>query len=277
MTEKHHTAHHQTHAHEKKHEGEWEPKIIGFLCNWCSYAGADLCGVSRYQYPTNIRPVRVMCSTRISPHLVLDIFKAGADGILLGGCHIGDCHYISGNYYTEKRVNLMKKLLKESGIAPERLRLEWVSASEGEKFSKVVTEFTETVKALGPNKVKKDERLMSRVAAADMASETFRLKALVGKELNLVGKGNVYDNKLDPEEIEKIITEATSDEFERSLILELSRTKARSVKELGEIMEVPTDKVLRHIVLLRQNSLIAMEHPEGFTPTYKTIEIGGEQ
>ncbi|MBE0518369.1 MAG: hydrogenase iron-sulfur subunit [Thermoplasmata archaeon] len=277
MTEKHHTTHHETHALEKKHDSEWEPKIIGFLCNWCSYAGADLCGVSRYQYPTNIRPVRVMCSTRISPHLVLDIFKAGADGILLGGCHIGDCHYISGNYYTEKRVNLMKKLLKECGIAPERLRLEWVSASEGEKFSKVVTEFTETVKALGPNKVKKDERLMSRVAAADMASETFRLKALVGKELNLVGKGNVYDNKLDPEEIEKIITEATSDEFERSLILELSRTKARSVKELGEMMEVPTDKVLRHIVLLRQNSLIAMEHPEGFTPTYKTIEIGGEQ
>ena len=277
MTEKHHTAHHETHAQEQKHDGEWEPKIIGFLCNWCSYAGADLCGVSRYQYPTNIRPVRVMCSTRISPHLVLDIFKAGADGILLGGCHIGDCHYISGNYYTEKRVNLMKKLLKECGIAPERLRLEWVSASEGEKFSKVVTEFTETVKALGPNKVKKDERLMSRVAAADMASETFRLKALVGKELNLVGKGNVYDNKLDPEEIEKIITEATSDEFERSLILELSRTKARSVKELGEMMEVSTDKVLRHIVLLRQNSLIAMEHPEGFTPTYKTIEIGGEQ
>ncbi len=277
MTEKHHAAHHETHAPEKKHDGEWEPKIIGFLCNWCSYAGADLCGVSRYQYPTNIRPVRVMCSTRISPHLVLDIFKAGADGVLLGGCHIGDCHYISGNYYTEKRVNLMKKLLKECGIAPERLRLEWVSASEGEKFSKVVTEFTETVKAMGPNKVKKDDRLMSRVAAADMASETFRLKALVGKELNLVGKGNVYDNKLDPAEIEKIITEATSDEFERSLILELSRTKARSVKELGEIMEVPTDKVLRHIVLLRQNSLIAMEHPEGFTPTYKTIEIGGEK
>ena len=149
MTEKHHTAHHETHAQDKKHDGEWEPKIIGFLCNWCSYAGADLCGVSRYQYPTNIRPVRVMCSTRISPHLVLDIFKAGADGILLGGCHIGDCHYISGNYYTEKRVNLMKKLLKECGVAPERLRLEWVSASEGEKFSKVVTEFTEDREGLG--------------------------------------------------------------------------------------------------------------------------------
>jgi F420-non-reducing hydrogenase iron-sulfur subunit len=218
-----------------------------------------------------------MCSTRISPHIVLDIFKAGADGVLLGGCHIGDCHYISGNYYTEKRVRLMKRLLEESGVEPERLRLEWVSASEGEKFSKVVTEFTEQIRALGPSKVKADEKQRDRVAAADAASETFRLKALVGKELNLVEKGNVYDNKLDPEELGRIIDQATEEEFERSLILELSKMKPRSVKELGKIMDTPTDKVLRHIVVLRQKNLITMEHPEGFTPTYKTIEIGGEQ
>jgi F420-non-reducing hydrogenase iron-sulfur subunit len=257
--------------------GEWEPKIIGFLCNWCSYAGADLCGVSRYQYPTNVRAVRVMCSTRISPHLVLDIFKAGADGVLLGGCHLNDCHYISGNFYTEKRVRLMKKLLEDAGVEPQRLRLEWVSASEGEKFSKVVTEFTEQVMKLGPSNVKKDEGLKTKVAAADQASETFRLRALVGKELNLETKGNVYNNKLEQTELEKLIDQATKEEFERALILELSKAKARSVKELGHIMNVPTDKVLRHIVALRQKNLLAMEHPEGFTPTYKTIEIGGEQ
>jgi F420-non-reducing hydrogenase iron-sulfur subunit len=256
---------------------EWEPKIIGFLCNWCSYAGADLCGVSRYQYPTNVRPVRVMCSTRISPHLVLDIFKAGADGILLGGCHLNDCHYISGNFYTEKRVRLMWKLLEDAGIDPKRLRLEWVSASEGEKFSKVVTEFTEQVKKLGPSNVRKDDVLKSKVAAADGASETFRLRALVGKEFDLEKKGNVYGNKLEQTELEKLIDQATKEEFERALILELSKSKARSVKELGKIMNVPTDKVLRHIVALRQKNLLAMEHPEGFTPTYKTIEIGGEQ
>ncbi|MCX6657255.1 MAG: hydrogenase iron-sulfur subunit [Euryarchaeota archaeon] len=256
---------------------EWEPKIIGFLCNWCSYAGADLCGVSRYQYPTNVRPVRVMCSTRISPHLVLDIFKAGADGILMGGCHLNDCHYISGNFYTEKRVRLMKKLLEDAGIDPKRLRLEWVSASEGEKFSKVVTEFTEQVKKLGPSNVKKDYVLKTMVAAADGASETFRLRALVGKELDLEKKGNVYGNKLEQTELEKLIDQATKEEFERAFILELSKSKARSVKELGKIMNVPTDKVLRHIVALRQKNLLAMEHPEGFTPTYKTIEIGGEQ
>lgn len=257
--------------------GEFEPKIIGFLCNWCSYAGADLCGVSRYQYPTNVRPVRVMCSTRISPHLVLDIFKAGADGVLLGGCHLNDCHYISGNFYTEKRVRLMKKIIEDAGLEPARLRLEWVSASEGEKFSKVVTDFTEQVKKLGPSKVKTDKTAKSRVAAADEASESFRLRALVGKELGLEKTGNVYGNKLDQTELEKIIDQATQEEFERYMILELSKEKPRSVKELGKIMEVPTDRVLRHIVMLRQKNMLAMEHPEGFTPTYKTIEIGGEQ
>jgi len=267
---------------EKKDEpkaaaGEFEPKIIGFLCNWCSYAGADLCGVSRYQYPTNVRPVRVMCSTRISPHLVLDIFKAGADGILLGGCHLNDCHYISGNFYTEKRVRLMLKLLEDAGVDPKRLRLEWVSASEGEKFSKVVTEFTETIRKLGPSQVKKDATLKSKIAAADEASDTFRLRALVGKELGLEKTGNVYGNKLEQTELEKLIDVATKEEFERSLILELSKDKARSVKELGKIMEVPTDRVLRHIVVLRQKNMISMDHPEGFTPTYKTIIIGGEQ
>src|SRR5512136_1370219 len=196
---------------------EFEPKIIGFLCNWCSYAGADLCGVSRYQYPTNVRPVRVMCSTRISPHLVLDIFKAGADGVLLGGCHLNDCHYISGNFYTEKRVRLMKTLLEDAGIDPKRLRLEWVSASEGEKFSKVVTEFTEQVRKLGPSKVKKDEAVKAKVTAADEASETFRLRALIGKEYNLETKGNVYNNLLNKVEFEKLIDAATEDEFERSL------------------------------------------------------------
>jgi coenzyme F420-reducing hydrogenase delta subunit len=262
---------------EPKAANEWEPKVIGFLCNWCSYAGADLCGVSRYQYPTNIRAVRVMCSTRISPHIVLDLFEAGADGILVGGCHLNDCHYITGNFHTEKRLRLMKKLLEDAGIEPQRLRLEWVSASEGEKFSKVVTEFTEQVKKLGPSKVKEDAVLRARAAAADSASETFRLKALVGKEFGLEKTGNVYGQKLEQTEFEKLIDAATKDEFERSLILELSKGKPRSVKELGKIMDVPTDRVLRHIVVLRQKNMIAMEHPEGFTPTYKAIEIGGEQ
>jgi F420-non-reducing hydrogenase iron-sulfur subunit len=134
---------------------QFEPKIIGFLCNWCSYAGADLAGVSRIQYPPNIRIIRVMCSGRIDPAFVLEAFKDGADGVLVAGCHLpSDCHYISGNFKAMRRINLLKNVLKEFGIEPERLRLEWISASEGDKFAAVVTDMTEQVRKLGPNPVR---------------------------------------------------------------------------------------------------------------------------
>lgn len=126
------------------------PRIVAFLCNWCSYAGADTCGVSRFQYPTNIRPIRVMCTGRIPKSFILQAFLEGADGVLIGGCHIGDCHYLEGNYDMLRRYNEVHELLAKVGINPDRFRLEWVSASEGKRFSQVVTEFVETVKKLGP-------------------------------------------------------------------------------------------------------------------------------
>ena len=130
----------------------FEPKIIGFLCNWCSYAGADLAGVSRIQYPPNIRIIRVMCSGRIDPAFVLEALKDGADGVLVAGCHLpSDCHYMSGNFKAMRRINLMKKVLKEFGIEPQRLRLEWISASEGDKFASVVRDMVQELKELGPN------------------------------------------------------------------------------------------------------------------------------
>jgi len=130
----------------------FEPKIIGFLCNWCAYAGADLAGVSRIQYPPNIRIIRVMCSGRIDPAFILEAFKDGADGVLVAGCHLpSDCHYISGNFKAMRRVNLLKKVLKQFGIEPERVRLEWISASEGDKFATVVRDMVEEIKRLGPN------------------------------------------------------------------------------------------------------------------------------
>ncbi len=134
---------------------EFEPKIIGFLCNWCSYAGADLAGVSRIQYPPNIRIIRVMCSGRIDPAFVLEAFKNGADGVLVAGCHLpSDCHYISGNFKALRRITLLKKVLEEFGIEPQRLRLEWVSASEGDKFAAIVRDMVGEIKKLGPNSVK---------------------------------------------------------------------------------------------------------------------------
>jgi F420-non-reducing hydrogenase iron-sulfur subunit len=133
---------------------EFEPLIIGFCCNWCSYAGADLAGVSRLQYPPNMRIVRVMCSGMVHPNLVIDALTKGADGVIICGCHIGDCHYIEGNLKAESRKDAIDLLLEDFGLEPERFRLEWVSASEGPRFAEVMREMTETVRALGPSPYK---------------------------------------------------------------------------------------------------------------------------
>jgi F420-non-reducing hydrogenase iron-sulfur subunit len=130
---------------------EFVPRIIVFCCNWCSYAGADLAGVSRYQYPPNIRIIRVMCSGRVSPSFVLKAIEDGADGILVTGCHIGDCHYISGNESAKALFERLHKIIiTQLGINEKRVRLEWVSASEGKKFAEVITEFTREIKIMGP-------------------------------------------------------------------------------------------------------------------------------
>jgi len=130
---------------------DFEPKILGFLCNWCCYAGADLAGVSRFQYPPNIRVIRVLCSAKVDPTYVMKALLSGVDGVFIGGCHIGDCHYVRGNYYTRRRVVMLKKVLEIMGIETERLMLQWVSAAEGAIFADVVKDFTQVIKGLGPN------------------------------------------------------------------------------------------------------------------------------
>ena len=134
----------------------YEPKIIGFLCRWCSYTGADLAGTSRLKSPWNLRAVRVPCSGRVSPELIMRAFDEGADGVLVLGCHIGECHYDNGNHRTAKRMPVLHALMEFAGLEPERLRLDWVSASEGQRFAQIATEFTETVRALGPCKWKQN-------------------------------------------------------------------------------------------------------------------------
>ena len=129
---------------------KFEPNIIGFLCNWCSYAGADLAGTSRIQYPPNLKSIRVMCSGRVNPIFVINALQQGADGVLIGGCHPGDCHYERGNYLARRRMAVLKNLLEYAGIDPRRVRMTWVSAAEGNKFAEVVTEVTEDIRKLGP-------------------------------------------------------------------------------------------------------------------------------
>jgi F420-non-reducing hydrogenase iron-sulfur subunit len=134
----------------EKTSNDFDPNIVAFLCNWCSYAGADLAGTSRIQYPPNVRVIRVMCSGRVNPLFVMNALQQGADGVLISGCHPGDCHYMQGNYYARRRFNLMRNFLEYLGVEPDRVRMSWVSASEGAKWKDVIEEVTESVKAIGP-------------------------------------------------------------------------------------------------------------------------------
>ena len=137
---------------------EYKPKIVAFCCNWCSYAGADGAGSARLGYPDNVKVIRVPCSCRVNPMFILRAFQRGADGVIIAGCHPGDCHYTSGNYFTRRRMALLFSMLEYLGVEKERIRLEWISAAEGAKFSKTMTEFTAAVAALGENKRLEDLR-----------------------------------------------------------------------------------------------------------------------
>jgi len=132
------------------HDTDWQPRIVAFFCNWCTYTAADLAGVSRFKYAPNVMVVRLMCSGRVDPQFVLKAFSGGADGVLIGGCHIGDCHYAEGNLKTSRRFQMLRRVLRAMGIDERRLRLEWISAAEGDKVRTVVNQMTEELRALGP-------------------------------------------------------------------------------------------------------------------------------
>ncbi len=257
-------------------EEQFEPTMVGFLCNWCCYAGADLCGVSRYQYPPNLRVIRVMCSTRIDPFFIIEAFKNGADGVFIGGCHPGDCHYITGNYHTVNKVAMAKQLITHAGVNPDRLRLEWVSASEGEQFSKVITEFTDTIRGLGPCKAPTDIERSTNLSGAKRAALSFRLRSMVGREYNLKQEGNVYGEDVVDEDLDRLINEAIEAMYIRGLILELTIKEPRSVKQLAAEINKPAHEILNHIVYLRGNNLVTEAGLEGYTPLYQAAEfIGG--
>ena len=143
----------------------FEPKIIAFACNWCSYAGADLAGVSRIQYPPTTRVIRVMCSGRVSPMFILEALRSGADGVLVTGCHLGDCHYISGNEKAVQNIEMARSLIALLGIESQRLRLEWISAAEGVRFAKIVSEFTDQIRELGANPLLQRSQTTTREGA----------------------------------------------------------------------------------------------------------------
>jgi coenzyme F420-reducing hydrogenase delta subunit len=256
---------------------DFEPRIVAFLCNWCAYAGADLAGVSRLQYPANIRIVRVMCTGRIDPVILLEMLANGADGVLILGCHPGDCHYLEGNYQAEIKIGMLKKLMRKTGLEVERLHLEWVSASEGLLFSEIVKEFTEQVKNLGPSPLsgeKPDSDLLAKILAAKISAEDFRLRAMVGREKKLIEEGNVYGEKMTKEEFDQIIEDVIDAEYLRQKIYLLVKNEPLSVKELSKRLEIDPQIILRHVVVMKKRGLIGLDKIQNTSPLYTALEVG---
>jgi F420-non-reducing hydrogenase iron-sulfur subunit len=248
----------------------FEPNIIGFLCNWCSYAGADLAGVSRIQYPPNLKVIRVMCSGRVDPKFIFEALKIGIDGVIIMGCHPGDCHYLDGNFEAEKKFEMIRKFLKLIGL-DNRVRLEWVSASEGIRFSEVVTEFTNNIKRLGPSNVIQDLKIRSKLKAIEKAAESYRIRALVGRERKIIEMENVYGEKVPQEKFTTLFDSAIYDEFMRYQILLSLKEGSKSVKDLATEIEIDPSEVLEHILILKARSQIVMGDIEGITPNYEFV------
>jgi len=250
---------------------EFEPRILGFLCNWCWYAGADLAGASRFQYPPTIRVIRVMCSGRVDPTFVLRAFWRGVDGVMVLGCHPGDCHYATGNYYARNRVKVLKQLLELAGVDPDRLVLDWVSAGEGKRFATLVSDFTERIKALGPFSLAQDrEKWQERLAAARRVVESEQIRWLVGREREMVDKRDVYGQAVSQEAFDALLESSVVAEYLRSRLLLLAADRPLSVKEMAGEMGMAPRLVLPHVVALEQAGLVAMVGIEGNSPRYQS-------
>ena len=229
---------------------EFKPKMLGFLCNWCCYAGADLCGVSRHQYPPNLRVIRVMCSGRVDSEHLLRAFGGGIDGIFIGGCWLGECHYVTEvNYDALSMMHLTKKLLELGGLNPERIRLEWVSASEGIRFAEVVTDFTNKLTQLGPigkaegmdkSSFKLNLEAIQRILPYVKLVERERLRVRFGTEKE-------YSDFFKSDEVDRLIRELIADKLAVSQIATLMGRKAHSTKEISEILGMKPSEVSRHL------------------------------
>jgi F420-non-reducing hydrogenase iron-sulfur subunit len=212
-----------------------------------------------------------MCSGRVEPGMVLGLLEAGADGVMVTGCHIGDCHYITGNLHTKRKYTLLQKLLAKTGLEPQRIRLEWNSAAEGQRFANLIKEFTEQVRSVGPTPLRspKPELLkLLNIRAAKEAADGFRLRALVGKEEKLVTEGNVYGEKVEQTDFTVAMDEAIETEFQVHRIHLMLQDAPRSVKDIAGQIGLPPSMVLNYIVALRQRGWIDIKEAVEGTPLY---------
>jgi hypothetical protein len=204
------------------------------------------------------------------------MFANGADGVIVTGCHPGDCHYVEGNLYEERKIKMLKKLIALTGLELERLRLEWVSAAEGQRFAQVVTEFTAQIKKLGPSPISRNNpnhKILENLQAAKNAASDFKLRVLVGRELKLTEEGNVYKEKVSQDDFDSLLDEAVEVEFIRHKIHLLTSAKPLPIKAIAQATEKKPADVLKQIVAMRRRNMIALDHVEGTTPFYRALEV----
>ncbi len=241
---------------------EFKPQILGFLCNWCSYAGADLCGVSRYQYPPNIKVIRVMCSGRVDLEFVLRAFTNGKDGVFVGGCWLGECHYITeGNYDALSMMHLGKKLLECVGVNPERLRLEWVSASEGNRFAEIVTEFTGSLKKLGPlgaGEGMDEPTLKLKLQAITKLLPYIKLVEREKLRVRFESKQE-YETFFASDALKSLFDELIVDKLAISQIMVLLRGQARSTGEIADSLGMTPSEVSKHLASSSRQKLVRFD------------------
>jgi coenzyme F420-reducing hydrogenase delta subunit len=241
-----------------------EPRILGFLCNWCAYAGADLAGVSRFQYLPNIRVIRVMCSSRVDPAFILRAFSNGVDGVLVGGCHLGECHYMRGNYAALSMTYLCKKLLEEIGLNPERLRIEWVSAAEGILFAEIVSNFTKQLKKLGPlgmGEGKDVNRVKLKLQAA--TSLVPYIKLVEREKLRLrLERETEYSEFFSRDEVNRLLRELIGGKLRMSEILLLLRERYLSTGEISEILGLSPSELSGYLDSLARGGLIRFDESQ---------------
>ena len=251
-------------------------RIACFMCNWVFCDKTELTVNREDQVPFEVNTVRVMCIGRIDPVVVLETFQKGMDGVLLIGCTPPDCHFVEGNLYAERTVRLLKKLLALTGLEPERLELRWSSPIEEVEFIQILTDFVAQIQKLGGSPLvgeEPDEKVLLNMSAARNAAADFRLRILNGREKELTENMNVYGEKISPEEFEALIDEIVKTEFIRQKIHLLTKQNPRSVKELARIIQMKPALILRHIVDMRRNGMIALDHVEENTPLYKALEV----
>jgi F420-non-reducing hydrogenase iron-sulfur subunit len=241
---------------------EFEPRILGFLCNWCCYAGADLAGVSRYQYPPNIRVIRLMCSGRVDPAFILRAFSNGADGVFIGGCWPGECHYVTeGNYEAITVMHICRKLLELIGVNPERLRLEWVSASEGIRFAEVVTDFTGKLKEFGPLGTREGEDGHGLKFKLEAVKNLLPYIKLVERERLRVRfeTEQEYNEFFSSDEVNRLFHDLIVDKLEMSQIMVLLRERPLSTGEISEILDLNPSEVSRHLTSSARQGLVRFD------------------